>query len=593
MRSNLLVLTSSFLIALLLVALVSHIVYPVNYASGEEEEYPYGGTFRVGWSETLDTLKMGQEIAWSLLGCAILSTVYEELAFMGPPPNYDEFVPMLATSWEVSEDYTTWIFHLDPKAKWHDGKPVTAGDVAFTVKYLIKVPVWNGTDTDAKEVEIIDDHTVKIVMKQPITLSVPLWWVPILPKHIWWDYRDDILSYDNKEAIGSGPFILEEWEPGKYFKLKANEDYHLGRPYIDYLIFKSYSSEDALIMALLKGEIDMIAPYALSPSAAHQIMKEGNPNVNIKIDTGDSFYWLTINLKRPGLLGDLLRNLEFRKALAYSIDKSKIAEVAFLGYADPVDVPIYKEMDYYNPNIKGYEYNVTKANKILDELGWKDIDGDGIREGPDEITDLILNLLIIGTNPYHVKIATSITEDLAKVGIKVNVVPVDDSAYWNILGGGPENIEYHLILFYEAIGPDITFALEPLLTGSWSNVGGYSNEEYDELFYNFTSQPDRSKRVKIARRMQEIMLEDLPVIYLVNPNALTAYRTDKFEGFVFGIGGAWTWFSPWTFRKVHLKPGLVEKPKPTPDYTPWIIAGVAIVVAVIAIVYAVKIRGRR
>jgi len=87
----------------------------------------------------------------------------------------------------------------------------------------------------------------------------------------------------------------------------------------------------------------------------------------------------------------------------------------------------------------------------------------------------------------------------------------------------------------------------------------------------------------------------LPVIYLVNPNALTAYRTDKFEGFVFGIGGAWTWFSPWTFRKVHLKPELAPKPSkptppPSPDYTPWIIAGVAIVVAIVAIAYAIKAR---
>ncbi len=580
------------LTGVLLALLIIMVALPNPYILSAEEEIPYGGTFKVGWLESLETFTMGQEMCWSLMGCAVLSTVYEELAFMGKPPNYDIFAPRLAVSWDVSEDRTEWTFHLDPNAKFHDGTPVTAEDVAFTAKYLIKIPVWNGTDTDAKEVIVVDEHTVKLVMKQPIILSVPLWWVPILPKHIWEPYKDNLLEFKNEPPIGSGPFMVDEWKFGEYIKLKAFEDYHLGRPYIDYLIMKTYGSEDALVMALLNGEIDMIEPCALSPSGALQIIKANNPNVAVRIDPGDSFYWLELNQARDDPLSKALRNVEFRRALAHAIDKEKIAEVAFIGYADPVDVPVYKESDYYNPNIKTYEYDIDLANQILDNLGYKDIDNDGIRETP-EGQDLVFDMLIVGTNTYHVKIATCIKEDFAQIGIGLNVHPVDESAYWEILGKPPAELEYHIILFYEAIGPDIVFALEPLVTGSWANFAGYSNPEYDDLFNKFTSEPDHDKRVQIVHKMLEIISEDIPFIYLVNPNALTAYRTDKFEGFVFGVGGAHTWFSPWTYWEIHLKPEVVKEevtpsPQPQPtDYTPWIIAGVAIIIAIIAIIVAV------
>ncbi len=528
-----------------------------------QETPQYGGRFKVGWLETLDSLKMDDTIAWSLLGNAILSTVYEQLAFMGKPPNYDEFTPMLASEWEVSDDFVTWTFYLSPDAKWHDGTPVTAEDVDFTAKYLVRVPVWNGTETDPASVEVIDDNTVRFVMKQPIVLVVPFWWVPILPKHIWWDYRDNMLEYDNSDAIGSGPFKLKEWIPGEYFLLEANTEYHLGRPYIDELLFRSYTSEDAIVFALLNGEIDMIVPYYVTPSMALQIINANDPNVDVREDPGDSFYWLTFNLKLDGAVGDLLRNIDFRKAIAYAIDKNKIVEVAFQGYANAVDVPVYEDSPYYNPDITRYSYDPERAVSILNSLGLEDVDEDGFLEMQDG-SEIELNMLIIGTNPIHTKIATSVREDLQAIGIKLTVDAVDEGAYWTVLGQPPEEHGYDLVLFYQAIGPDITFAFTPFQTGGWANVGGFSNPDYDNLLNRFISEPDRDARIAIAKNMQEIIADELPAIFLINPSALTAYRTDKFEGFVWGIGGAWTWFSPWTFREVHLK----EQPEAPPSEQP-------------------------
>ncbi len=560
------------------------------------QEIPYGGAFVVGWSTSLSTLTMGQEMCWSLMGCCILSTVYEELAFMGPPPDYDVYVGRLALNWTVSEDLKTWTFYLDPKAKWHDGEPVTAEDVAFTFKYLCNPEtgswVWCAADTNASKIEVIDEHTVRVTMYQPIAGEVPFWWVPILPKHIWEPYKDNMLEYENTEAIGCGPYMLDEFKPGEYIRLKAFEYYHLGRPYVDYVVLKTYGSEDALVMALLKGEIDMIEPFCLSPSGAMTIIKSHTPNVTVRTDPGDMMYWVSINLKMSGSIGDVLRNLEFRKALAHAIDKAKMCEVAFMGFADPIDVPVYKEMDYYNPNITKYAYDPDLAKSILDDLGYVDTDGDGIRELPDG-TPLELKLLIVSTWPDHVKMATSLKEDFEAVGIKLDVVPVDESTYWEIVFTPPEESEYHLVLFGESVGPVIGFPLEAALSGGYGNTAGYENPEYDELYNQFVSEPDRNKRIEICHKMLKILSDDLPFIYLVNPNALTAYRTDKFEGFVFGIGGASTWYSRWTYWNIHLKPKKPAAPaKPAwMTWLPWIIVAVVVVAAVVSVAYFARRAG--
>ena len=563
----------------------------------KQEEIPYGGTFVVGWSTSLSTLKMGQEMCWSLMGCAILSLVYEELAFMGPPPDYDVYVGRLATNWTVSEDLKTWTFYLDPKAKWHDGEPVTAEDVAFTFKYLCNPEtghwVWCSVDTNASKIEVLDEHTVRVTMYQPIAGEVPFWWVPILPKHIWEPYKDNMMAFENTEAIGCGPFMLEEFKPGEYIKLKAFEDYHLGRPYVDYVVLKTYGSEDALVMALLKGEIDMIEPFCLTPSGAMTILKSNAPNVTVRSDPGDMMYWMAVNLKMNATTGgpaaEALKKLDFRKALAYAINKEKMCDVAFMGWADPIDQPIASVLDYYNPNVTKYEYDPDKAASLLDALGYVDTDGDGWRDVDG--TPIELKLLGVSTWPAHVKMATCIKEDLEAIGLKVDVVLVDESAYWEVVFTPPEQSGYHLVLFGESVGPNVGFPLEAGLSGGYGNVAGYENPTYDDLYNEFVSEPDRDRRIAICHEMVKILSDDLPFIYLISPRALTAYRTDKFEGWVFGIGGASTWYSRWTYWNIHLKP----KPAPAAParpawmtWLPWVIAAVVVVAAVVTVIYITR-----
>ena len=577
----------SVLIILLLLLPLATIVFTPSSA----EEIPIGGTLRTSVSYMVQSLTVGQEMPWTDFGCLLVALVYDQLDWVGPYPDFG-MVPRLAYDWEVSPDGKVWTFYLVKNATWHDGKPVTAEDVVFTAKYLPRLSWWNASVADVVKAEILDNYTVRLTFRNVVP-EFPMWWHPILPKHIWWPYRYNLTYYPNPDCIGSGPFMVEDFEPGEYMVLKRYENYHgTGRRvYIDRVVFQVYGSTEAEVIALKKGEIDFIS--GLIPSAALEL--NGTKDIVIDIAPGDSISWFTFNFKTPDeRIRKIVNDVHFRKAVAYAIDKQEIIDIVFLGYGTPADTLIYSEFPGHNPNLPQYEYNPKKAEEILDKYGYVDKDGDGIREAPDG-TPLKFKLGVAESWTWTLKQMQVVAQQLERVGIKVEIVAIDEGTWWGY-AFSPEESPFHMLAYTELPSPEYSWIYYEFLSiekGGGSNFWGYSNSTYDETFWEYMNTADPDKRRELEWKMQEILAEDVAAVFLVRPKVFSAYRTDKFEGWRSGMGGLWAWYDDWLFYSVHLKPGVVEEqPRPTKptNYYWWIIGGAVAAVAATIVFLLVKKR---
>jgi ABC-type transport system substrate-binding protein len=303
---------------------------------------------------------------------------------------YDEKlqpIPWMTTGLpDFSSDGKTMTFHLKPNLKWHDGKPVTAKDVIFTFVYIVSQAA---VGQNAGEIikyfesgEAPDDLTAVIHLKEPYVWASEAFGTQyIVPEHIWedtklvpkYDWDQSIVS--PKIAVGSGPFMFSSWVPGEFIKLVKNPNWwNAGHPIIDTLIFRKIDTESARILAIQKGEVDT-ERYSVEPAFVEQV--KSNPDLTLTHTVDQWDYILAFNNKSPPF-----DDVWVRRAIAYAINKDEVVKRGALGYATVTAG--YCPGAFYpfwsNPNVLTYPYNPDKANKILDEQGYLDIDGDGIRE---------------------------------------------------------------------------------------------------------------------------------------------------------------------------------------------------------------------
>jgi len=520
-----------------------------------EGEIQYGGRLNIGFVRPLDSLTLTGSMMLTNWGCLVDMLIYDNLTHYNLPPDYFKFNPGLVQSYEVSEDGLTWTLHLVENARWHDGVPVTAEDVKFTCDYLLSTIGWHEPTMCWDHIDVIDDYTLKFVNTQVLaTTNTPTWWTwdPIIPKHIFEPYKDDPESYANEEAIGCGPFKLKEFRPSEYMWLVANEDYWGGRPYVDEVVFRYYSSTDTMLMALRKGEIDVLGDVSVPPVALED-MRE-NPDIEVEQVPGISLYFLTFNLHKD----TPLRDKNVRHAIAYGIDRDRIIDMVYLGYAEKYDGWVYEEDSMHNPNLPQYDYSLDKAKEILDGAGYVDSDGNGIRNDPATGEDLAFDLCCPSSEINMVKTCTLITEMLPDIGISVDFRTMDYDAWLAIVYNPPAD-GYEISLTWEEPGPApyADWVWEEAMSwgagGDWWNAAYYNNPHFDELSNSVGSAQSMEERRGCMYEMQEIMAEDLPYAFIARPKWLSAYRTDKFEGWVNEIGGPVSWLNPWSILRVHLK----------------------------------------
>jgi peptide/nickel transport system substrate-binding protein len=593
------------LVLLLLVALLA-ILTVVPAAGASSSASPAAGqgtTFRVGWLLEPDNLNpfiglLGQDYEiWHL--------------------NYDYLVgfnakdlsprPELAKSWSVSPDGKTWTFKIRQGVKWQDGQPLTAKDVAFTFNYIVKndlqtLAIYTGGITGATA---IDDTTVQITTEKPKANMLAMV-VPIIPEHIWSKVsaKAATTTYQNSPPIiGSGPFQVVKWSKGKYIELKANPNYWGGKPKVDEVLFENYTNADTMTADLKDGAID--ASVELPQAQYPALLK--TPGLTGLKGTHWRFNELGFNCyDSPNSLGNpVLLDEKFRHALNWAIDRQKITDVAFFGEADVGSTLIvpYSVYHWQPPADQLYTYDPAKAKAELDAAGYKDVNGDGLRETKDG-KPLSLRLYVTTDSPENQTAARLIAGWFKDAGIKVVLKIVDSGVLLNAqynYKGDTYAPDYDMFIWYWTYDydPDMMLGVPtPQQIEGWNDTL-WTNPEYTKLFTQQEQTIDVKKRIPLVQRMQEIAYQSSPYLIFAYPYQLEAYNSAKWEGVVpsptdtTGYDGSafYNYMNVDTYLKVHPKTATESTASGGSSSTP-IIIGVIAAIVVIALVVLVIVRRR-
>jgi len=443
--------------------------------------------------------------------------------------------PRLAKSWEFDPDTTAWTFHLDERATWHDGNPVTADDVKFTYEKSYEYDFAPGGDSKpfVVSIDVVDEHTVRFILTEPIAdwpnLASS---VSIAPKHIWENIAD-IATYQNPEPVGSGPFTWVEYDPLSHLLLAANKNYYLGAPAYDELLLKLYANEEAALLALRAGEVDMTAVgvYTAIPTLLEI------PEIAINIDrTANRYSLLYLNHRFPP--NDIK---EFRHAVNLAIDRQAIIDFALYGYGTwPRMCPFIPEVEA-NLAIEAPAQDIAAANAILDGLGYaKGADGIRVADGVRLEFELA-----IGTDPPSVRTGEIVRDNMEDIGIKLTLKAVEFGTMMGLIFSGEHFYDWGwAVLVHGAWVGFVGMAVEyaPVPYNPWfdapsigwgdDGAGGGTAEALalQALIRQAMREPDPDVRYGLIQQVQAEFADQLPIIVTYRETMVSAYRTDRFEG---------------------------------------------------------------
>lgn len=447
--------------------------------------------------------------------------------------------PGLAESWETSPDGKTWTFNIRQGVKWHDGEPVTAHDVEYTYDRIIEEQQGNYVDyLDLVDtVTATDDYTVEIVMKRPSTQLLSAL-VYILPEHVWKDVsKKESKTYENCcPVIGSGPFRTVEWRKGQFVRLEANKGYWGGRPHLDEIIYRIFNNNDAVAQALRSGEID----YTDGLNANLFNSLKNQPAIATHEATIPSFDEIGFNTGADETIPDsnghpALKDPRVRQAMHHAIDKQTLVERILLGYGEvgTTIVPPFSAAYHYEPTPEErIDFDPQEANRILDEAGYEDTDGDGIREMPNGGRPLEFRYFVRSENNDTVKTSEFVTEWLRDVGIGTNVQSMTDTKLTDVIYAGNYDM-FHWGWFPD---PDPDFILSVMTCGQrppngvWSD-SFYCDEDYDRMYQEQKGLVDIEERAEVIKEMQRQVYLASPYVVLYYDTNLQAYRKDRWTGF--------------------------------------------------------------
>jgi peptide/nickel transport system substrate-binding protein len=456
------------------------------------------------------------------------------------------YTPELAESVEVSEDGKVWTFTIRDGVTFHDGEPLTASDIAFSYNFYRDegesfpyLPVY----TDFFEnVTAPDDRTVVIELTEAIpNMESQLIFLYVLPEHIWGDLDAATApEFENSEMIGSGPFRLAEYSQNEFVHLEAVKDHFLYPPRIDEVVFQTFDNLDALVQAIKTGQVDMITEM---PNTAVPTLRNDS---NIEVVTGAPFAPSLVDIifnladestcpPDDGVCSGhpALKDLAVRQALAHATDKQKIIDVVLLGLGTPGLTLIPEGLGlWYNNTIEDYPFDIARANQILDDAGYADTDGDGVREMPDGGQPLVFRMNWANDSITAPRMSELLNESWSQVGVELQLQTLDPDALTSVCCPA---FDFDVILWSWGSDPDPSFLLSVMTTGeipTGNSETAYSNPEYDDLYVQQQTELDQEARKDIIWQMQEIVHRDIPYIVPFYDQTVQAFRTDRFTGWI-------------------------------------------------------------
>lgn len=494
---------------------------------------------RVGWAGSPDTLNPG--IAILAEAYTVFELVYDSMYDL----NLDgTFTLSLAESAVVSEDGTVWTFKIRDGINWHDGQPLTAEDVAWTYnlyKDTPEYPYLNGYYTAYfSKIEATPNNEVVLTLTEAIpNIESQLVFLYILPKHVWENV--DKIEFDNVEMIGSGPFKMTEYVANEFVRLTANKEHFLTPPKVDEVIFQTFENQDALVQAIKTGQVDMITE--MPNTAAESLKSDENIELVVGAPLAPSITDIIFNQIDPencptdagGLCTGhpALRDRNVRLAMSHATDKQKLIDVILLGLGTPGLTLIPDGLGvWYNDSLVDYGFDVAKANSILDDAGYLDVDGDGIRDMPDGSRPLTFRLNWPSDSIVAPRMSELLAEMWSEIGISLEPQAVDPDA---LTAQCCPAFDFDIMIWGWASDPDpssllYVYASDGISSGS--SETGYSNPAYDDLYAKQQLELNFDARKEIVWEMQKIVHDDVVYVIPFYTASVQAYRKDRFTGWV-------------------------------------------------------------
>jgi len=421
-----------------------------------------------------------------------------------------EAVGRLAESWRHSPDYRTWTIRLRDGIRWHDGVPVTAHDIKFTLDLLAHPDVlWYPANSFS--VQIVDDLTYTIT---GLAAGLDDWRV-YYPKHIL--EKLDPKAFENwnfwNQPVGNGPYRYAHYLPKTMMQLEANPDYYRGKPKIGNLVLKLADWESGSIEELLSGDVDA-APFVRRTDIL-PLSEDGRFSVHQQL-VHNPLGILCWNHRHP-----LFLDARVRKALTLAIDRRELAQVLNYPRDTPVlDAPLSRRQLQRRELADPIPYNPHMANRLLDEAGWAKRDGRGIRERDGKKFDFVLICVAFASQWNGLDTAVYVASHLARIGVRVRIDPLEGSTHWRRVVTG-----------------DYQAAISRMATG-WGDVpgptnclaaAGYADPRFVRIQDRIYAVRNPDDEDPLYRELTRLFQEDVPATFL-HPTVVTTVASNRIRG---------------------------------------------------------------
>ena len=427
--------------------------------------------------------------------------------------------PYLAESWAFSDDNKTLTLKLRQGATFHDGKPITAEDVKYSMEVVKANHPFATMLAPVESVDATDPLTVTVHLSRPhpaILLALSSALMPVLPKHVFDDGTDIKANPKNNLPVGSGPFKVTAFEPGQHIVLEKYDGFFLsGRPYLDRIVIKQYQDVNSAGLGVEAGEAQML-PNLDSPRLIKRLAETKDVTVTDKGYAGiGALNWLAFNTKKPGL-----SDVRVRQAISYALDRNFVTKALHGGLSKPAIEAVVSSSPFFTENVERYDHDEAKAKALLTEAGFG--------EGGQKL-GLTIDYLP-GDDEQQRSVAEYVKAQLTKVGIDVTVRASPDFPSWaQRVSNGDFDMTTDIVFNWgdPHIGVTRTYLCSNIKPGViWSNTQSYCNEEVDKLLNGAAIETDEAKRKELYAQAFGQITRDAPLYFVNEVPYHTAYRAE-------------------------------------------------------------------
>ncbi|HLZ27179.1 MAG TPA: ABC transporter substrate-binding protein [Chloroflexota bacterium] len=477
-----------------------------------------GGTLRVGLDVDADSLD--PRLTKNTSGFRI-----RELAFNGLVAINPDFTPVpdLAEKWD-NPDATTWVFHLRPGVKFHDGTDLTASDVKYTYESVLD-PNFNSPTRafylTVDKVEATDKNTVSFTLKSPFAPFLSYMDLAIVPQAA--AEKSDFGTH----PIGTGAFKVDTWTSGDSITLSANEGFYAGRPNLDRVQVKVVPDNSARVVGLESGDLDFVQS-PVSPQDVSRVQTAAK----LKVDRTPAAGYTYVNLNTAD---PMLSDKRVRQALSHLVNKQQIIDTIYKGIGKPANGPIVPGMWAYSADVPAYDYNPETAKQLLDAAGWT-AGATGTRSKGGQKLSLVVRTH--SEDPDRKQLIQVLQSEFQKVGIDATTNTVEFPAFFQDVQDG--KFQVGVIGWLNLSDPDRATFRQFTIDGT-ANYGKYRNDQVDKLLKDARTTLDQSKAKTLYADAVKQIVDDAPYIFVQYQEYIAMY-TPKLQGYVINPVANWQSF---------------------------------------------------